>query len=59
MARKVRGREQEVAHLVRQRLRRPFSDLRLDLGDFLPDLFQDRADIVPVETDSASFLLQF
>jgi hypothetical protein len=50
MARKVSGREQEVAHLVRERLRRPFSNFRLDLGDFLPDLRQDRADVVPVET---------
>jgi hypothetical protein len=59
MSRKVRGGEQEVARLARQRLRRSFSNLRLDLGEFLPDLRQDRADVAPVETDFAGFLLQF
>ena len=58
MARQIHRREQEVAHLARQRLRRTLGNLRLDLGEFLPDLLQDRADIVPVEANFAGFLLQ-
>ena len=53
MAGKIDRREQEVANLIRQRLRRTVGDLRLDLGDLLGELRQNRPDIVPVETDFA------
>src|SRR6185312_5460569 len=57
MACKVYGSEQKVAHLARQRLLRALRDLRFDLRDLLSDLVQDRAHVVPVETDLASLLL--
>src|ERR1700722_4377768 len=58
MSSEIHGREDEVAHLARQRLRRTLDDLVFDLDDLFSDLIQDRANIVPVETDFPGFLLQ-